>query len=294
MHHYNCYGLHAVFDRPSELFAPWQEEDGPVDVRLRHEVVPRQPKFAVAHWDEEGVTLRRPPGSFLQVRGGDEVIVDEDFAVRRGCPVGKAMRFALPALIHQRGGVLLHASAVSTRGRAVVFLAPSRTGKSTLTVALGRRGFHPVADDILGVIPSPEGVRLIGWERVMRLRHESVVYFTNAASPGEEGATGAGHRMPLFAQAERAPIIAAFVALRRVAGTAEPVVSPLPVEEAKRRLLPQIRIPVVARNIVRSNAADLMAGWLAEQTVVGMDMPDGWQNYQQALDMAAAHLRKLC
>jgi hypothetical protein len=75
---------------------------------------------------------------------------------------------AVPLLLAERGDVVLHAGAVDAGGRAVVFLGPSRRGKSTLALALTRAGLPLIAEDGVAlsagdpplVWPGPLGVRL--------------------------------------------------------------------------------------------------------------------------------------
>ncbi|HEY2708102.1 MAG TPA: hypothetical protein VGI95_08610 [Caulobacteraceae bacterium] len=55
---------------------------------------------------------------------------------------------ALGILLQQRGLVVLHASAVRVRDRAILFLGASGAGKSTLAAALAQRGYPLLADDI--------------------------------------------------------------------------------------------------------------------------------------------------
>ena len=60
-------------------------------------------------------------------------------------------------LLHQRGLVVLHASAVEQNGRAAVFLGTSGAGKSTLAAALVQRGYRLVTDDFCVVSLDDEG-----------------------------------------------------------------------------------------------------------------------------------------
>lgn len=58
---------------------------------------------------------------------------------------------ALALVLHQRGFVVLHASAVAIDGQAVAFLGNKGWGKSTTTAALHDRGHPLIADDFLAV-----------------------------------------------------------------------------------------------------------------------------------------------
>jgi hypothetical protein len=88
------------------------------------------------------------------------------------------------ALLHQRGLLPLHASAIETARGVVLFAGASGTGKSTLAGAFYRRGYRVVADEICaldgdGVLPAiphlvlwPDAVEELGlWsEAVMQVR----------------------------------------------------------------------------------------------------------------------------
>jgi hypothetical protein len=58
-------------------------------------------------------------------------------------------------VIHQRGLLALHANAFLHRGEAVLVLAHSGTGKSTLAAAMNERGCAVLADDVCAVHAAP-------------------------------------------------------------------------------------------------------------------------------------------
>jgi hypothetical protein len=73
-------------------------------------------------------------------------------------------------LLHQRGLLVLHASAVAVEGRAVGFVGPKGFGKSTTAAALHKRGHPLISDELLAVrfdgpnvalvVPGPPELRL--------------------------------------------------------------------------------------------------------------------------------------
>jgi hypothetical protein len=73
-----------------------------------------------------------------------------------GFALESALRILLSVLLAERGGFLVHASAVVIDGRAVLFLGHSTAGKTTTARRLGREGALRVADDIGLVWLGPE------------------------------------------------------------------------------------------------------------------------------------------
>ena len=84
--------------------------------------------------------------------------------------------FVLGLLAGLRGALVLHASAVELPdGRALAFIGPSGTGKSTMAALLTRAGCRLLADDVVAVEFSdpPGSVRIHSGIQVARLRRSA-------------------------------------------------------------------------------------------------------------------------
>lgn len=153
MFSYFAYGLGIKSDLPlpelvaGETAADVIVREGSVD----HPLPERDDEGNYIRATPEEVHLFWPEEGSLLVRGGREIIVDAlpgiDERVLRLSILGPA----LGILLHQRGYLVLHASAVRMYDKAVAFLGAAGWGKSTTAAALHARGYSLVADDILAV-----------------------------------------------------------------------------------------------------------------------------------------------
>ena len=82
---------------------------------------------------------------------GCEIVIDRapgaDERILRSLLLGQI--FA--AVLHQRGLLVLHGSAIAIDGGVAVFLGPSGSGKSTAAAVLGKKGNSVVADDVVAI-----------------------------------------------------------------------------------------------------------------------------------------------
>jgi hypothetical protein len=89
--------------------------------------------------------------------GGNEIL----FETASGVSAEEAAVFVsgtgFGILLHQRGRIVLHASAVRVNGSAVLFCGPSGAGKSTLAAALVDAGYDLVTDDFCGLSIHADG-----------------------------------------------------------------------------------------------------------------------------------------
>jgi hypothetical protein len=132
------------------------------DVTIRAGEVPATLEDA----ELSGVNWQIAPDRFLfevpgvvriLLTGGSEIM----FALEQGSSIEEAAIFisstGFGILLHQRGRIVLHASAVRVRDSAVLFCGPSGAGKSTLAAALVDAGYDLVTDDFCGISTHADG-----------------------------------------------------------------------------------------------------------------------------------------
>lgn len=89
-------------------------------------------------------------GKYL-VRNGNEIIVEPFPGVEERLVRLPLLGSVLAVLLHQRGFLVQHASAVAINGDAVVFLGGKGWGKSTLAATLYAQGHELIADDVVAL-----------------------------------------------------------------------------------------------------------------------------------------------
>lgn len=95
-------------------------------------------------------------GRFWAVRGQD-LVIDAAPAANPGAVRLYLLGSALAALIHQRGLIPIHASAIAWKGGCIAFVGDSGAGKSTLASMLARRGHALLSDDVLTLRQGADG-----------------------------------------------------------------------------------------------------------------------------------------
>lgn len=107
--------------------------------------------------------------------GGREILFEPASGVAPGDISIFLIGTVFGILLHQRGEIVLHASAVQVNGKAVLFCGASGAGKSTLAAALVQRGFPLVADDLCAItlaagaapMVQPDGRHLKLWAQAI-------------------------------------------------------------------------------------------------------------------------------
>lgn len=69
--------------------------------------------------------------------------------------------------LEMRGILCIHANAIETERGVIGIIAPSQTGKTTLTAALAVRGMGMMSDDMMAIHKTTEGLKVFpGWPQV--------------------------------------------------------------------------------------------------------------------------------
>lgn len=165
--------LGLVFD--SDLTAPWMEpapDGAPADVTVRLGPVPPPPEDA--------------PWAGVWRRVADETLVFEASNLRMRLTAGRRIEIdldrpspasretatltlaygAMPALLHQRAAMPMHAAAAAGPAGAALFVGDAGAGKSTFAAMLAGAGWALAGDDLIALDLSPG--RPPGVHRAMR------------------------------------------------------------------------------------------------------------------------------
>lgn len=119
--------------------------------------------------DEGGLWQAAPDRFFIAIDGvakflvkrGEEILVERCAESEDAAVISFLLGSVMGALLHQRGLLPLHASAVQTDQGAVLLAGASGAGKSTILAALHQRGYPMITDDIAALELSSEGGVLI-------------------------------------------------------------------------------------------------------------------------------------
>lgn len=174
---YAAYGLtiHASLELPALELA---DDEVPADIWIHRGSTGRPlpedpssrgcyraaPNEALVYYPEVGQML---------IRGGREILIDPVEGAEDRLIQHVLMGVGLGILLHQRGHLTLHASAVGIDGGVAGFIGWKRMGKSTTAAALYARGHRMISDDTI-VLDKEEVAMVLPGTRQMRLNPDSL------------------------------------------------------------------------------------------------------------------------
>lgn len=153
---YAAYGLSICADLPLPGLEAVGEDGCAADVLIcLGRVDAPAPSAGNGEWwsrtEPQEVRLASPEAGRFLIRGGCEIVVDPDPGAAERTVAGVVTGLAMGILLHQRGLLVLHASAIAVRGSVLAILGDPGSGKSTLAAALHGRGHEVLADDVSGI-----------------------------------------------------------------------------------------------------------------------------------------------
>lgn len=158
MHSYKAHGLNIKSEiKFPELMASNQNSNILIkygNVNYSSKKVLSQGVFRVAsHYilTENSVYLKWNDIDICQISEGNKIIVNPKTDIEETFLRALILGPAIGILLHQRGRLVLHASAVKINDGAVAYMGHNGAGKSTTTFSFMNSGYPLVADDILSL-----------------------------------------------------------------------------------------------------------------------------------------------
>ena len=136
--------------------------DGAPQVTIREGAVAaglNSPDRSGSDWVMEGDAFLLRVGRVARflIRGGAEILFETEPGHDPGDVTLYLLGTCFAVLLQQRGSIVLHASAVSVGGRAMLFCGQSGAGKSTMAAMLCERGYALLNDDVCSLRPNAAG-----------------------------------------------------------------------------------------------------------------------------------------
>lgn len=182
MNYYSAYDLviESTVDLP-ELPSVDLDSDT-ADVSIRKGVVKPVPE---QKGGIEGIHIEAEPGvcrftydsiGSFRVENGERIIFDPVYDEITGVKVFREAleNEMLGLILHQRGYLVLHASAVSVGGKAAIFLGPRGVGKSTTAAAFYKEGYSVFDDDLVGIHYKDNGPVVVPGVPELRLHDDAI------------------------------------------------------------------------------------------------------------------------
>lgn len=302
MYSYFISGLHASSELELPGAIPRSTGVETVDVLIRRGPVPAALEGATATgptWDLAGEVflLRVPRLARFRIEAGREIV----FETESGFPDRDVASFVLGSafgiLLHQRGALVLHGSAVAKGGRSIAICGYSGAGKSTLAAALCGDGCSFVADDICVVgLDGKQQPMILPDGRHLKLWKESIDRLGLAERRGA-AVRGSFEKYYVDPTDTRAPpsLLSAVYVLREARPSLKEGVESLSLPDAMRTLDYEAYRPRFRAKLQQKpQAMAHVAAVLARAKVFRLVRPRGFEHLQETVAAVRAHWDSLC
>jgi hypothetical protein len=297
MYHYFISGLHVSSElelRGAILREPRGETD---DVSIRRGSVPLALDGATATgptWDLAGdiFLLRVPRLIRFRIEAGRDIVFETEPGFADCDAAGFVLGTAFGILLHQRGSLVLHGSAVAKDGRSIAICGYSGAGKSTLAAALCGDGCSFVADDICVVgLDGRQRPMILPDGRHLKLWKESIDHLGLAERRGRavRESFAKYYVDPPDPHAQPSPLSAVYV-LREARPSLKEGVERLSLPDAMRTLdheayRPRFRAKLQPRPQTMAHVAAV----LSRAKVFRLVRPRGFEHLQDTVAAVLAH-----
>lgn len=296
VHTYRISGLSVASELELPGAIPATAHDSP-DVTVSFGEVPQRLAEATASgptWQRQGNTLLLSvPGLVrILVSDGRSIVV----AIEAGASAHDASAFvlgsALGILLHQRGELVLHASAVARDGRAIVLCGHSGAGKSTTAAALCERGFSFVSDDICVLRLNQNGLPVVLPDgRQLKLWRNSIDGLELEQRRGEAvRETFEKFFVAPGVSVIEPPLLAAIYVLRESRAPFTDGIEPMGLADAMRAIEREAYRPMLRRELSSQAAGVSQAAAILSHTrMFHFTRPLGFGRLDPALDALVGH-----
>ena len=187
--HYRIGGLLAASDLALDGAIPATAGDTAPDVTVRFAETPRTLEGATIegpNWvaTRDAFLLSVPGVARYLIVGGREISMELEPGAEMGDAQVYLLGTAFGIVQHQRGRMVLHASAVAVGDKAALFCGHSGAGKSTIAAALNRRGYACVSDDVCGIEFTASHPVVLPDGRMLKLWADTVGHLEMGARQG--------------------------------------------------------------------------------------------------------------
>lgn len=180
-HMYMAYGLGVESELEIPEFLPVNRlpiESATINIRFDTLSAPpltETPSACRCQIGQNEAYLDWPQGGLFLVRQGREIIIDPAVGADETLVRTFLLGAAFGLLLHQRGQLVLHASAIALDEGAVLFIGDRGAGKSTTAALFQSHGYSLIADDVTVLdMSQPESVMVVPSFPQIKLWPESI------------------------------------------------------------------------------------------------------------------------